>query len=106
MKRQKKSLYSLPVFKGRAVLGGLPPRMGKVYFGEALVEQLKQKGINVHEIGIRKENPLEELINHAEVILNTIEKEFAWQILSETMFPRNKKALLSEKFLFQGREQL
>ena len=61
MKKQKKSLYSLPVFKGRAVLGGLPPRMDKVYFGEAMVEQLKQKGINVHEIGIRKENPLEDV---------------------------------------------
>lgn len=61
MKKQKKSQYSLPVFRGRAVLGGSPPRMGKVYFGEAMVEQLKQKGINVHEIGIRKENPPEDV---------------------------------------------
>ena len=61
MKRQKKSHDSLYVFGGRAVFAGLPPRMGKVYFGEAMVEQLKQKGVNVHEIGILKENPPEDV---------------------------------------------
>ena len=53
----------LPLFGGRAVIEIPSPKMNLMYSGGDMVEQFKKNGMNVEEILIPKENPLEDVDN-------------------------------------------